>query len=449
MSPAKIVCEYKFKEKKMFKKKAVVVLVFLALSRSLFAGGAKQEQAAGAPKEVITYWHTASEAMGGKTIEELVKKFNDSNGGIEVVPVFNAGYYEGLLQNLQAEAAAGKSPAIIQCAYSFLEYFPNNFGYISPNDIIAKYFQADKPYLNNTFADSMLKLATDSKGVLIGLPYSVSSPVLFYNKDLFAAAGLSGTAPQTWEQVVDYAMQIKAKTGKYGIYLQEGDTFVFQAILESNGGKMVTWNGGKARAAFNSPEGVKAIQAYADMVLKEKSAVSLSASADGVKAFLDGEVAMIITSIAQRRNVQTNARFAVDAANFPSWQGKKRVLPAGGSFLAITAQKEAEQKAAWEFIKYLYQDDSVAAWTIGTGYIPPTKNAADSEALKAFIDSNKMMTAATSQVADVGSWTAYPGDAGLKALQIVVDARAQILTGKRSVADALKDAEDQINKILP
>jgi multiple sugar transport system substrate-binding protein/sn-glycerol 3-phosphate transport system substrate-binding protein len=294
----------------------------------------------------------------------------------------------------------------------------------------------------------MLNLATNSADIRVGLPYSVSSPVMFYNKDLFAAAGLPETAPETWEQVIEYAKQIKGKTGKFGIYLQEGDTFVFQALLESNGGRMVTWDKGKARASFNASAGVAAIQAYADMVLKDKSAVSLNASADGVKAFLDGEVAMLVTSIAQRRNVQSNAKFAVDAAKFPVWQGKKRAVPAGGSFLAITARGESQQKAAWEFAKFLYSNESVTAWTQGTGYIPPTKVAADSPALKSFMEANKMMSAATSQVEDVVPWTAYPGNAGLKALQIVVDARSQILTGKRSVSDALKDAEDQINKLL-
>lgn len=64
-------------------------------------------------KTVIEYWHVNAETQGGKTVEELVKAFNEQSETTEVIAKFNPDMYKGLMQNLQAEAAAGKSPAVV------------------------------------------------------------------------------------------------------------------------------------------------------------------------------------------------------------------------------------------------------------------------------------------------------------------------------------------------
>ena len=48
----------------------------------------------------------------------------------------------------------------------------------------------------------------------------------------------------------------------------------------------------------------------------------------------------------------------------------------------------------------------------------------------------------------VVSWTSFPGDAGLQAEQLLLDMRDQILGGQVSVADGLKNTQDQINALL-
>lgn len=55
-----------------------------------------------------------------------------------------------------------------------------------------------RPSSSDTFSDSILDLARNSEGVLAGVPYSVSNPVLFYNADLLREAGLSEDGPKSW-----------------------------------------------------------------------------------------------------------------------------------------------------------------------------------------------------------------------------------------------------------
>ncbi|MGE6258383.1 ABC transporter substrate-binding protein [Heyndrickxia sporothermodurans] len=426
--------------------KVISLFVFvIVLSACNQSKGAGTNEAGDQKKTVIEYWHVNAETQGGKTVEELVNDFNAQSKTTKVVAKYNPDMYKGLMQNLQAEAAAGKSPAVVQVGWSFLDYFSNNFSYVSPQKVIEQYFSEDKTFLQDHFLDNVLSLAKNSDGDQVGIPYSLSNPVLYINKDLLKKAGLDENGPKTWEEVKEFSKKIKEKTGKYGFYLQEpADNWATQALLESNGAKMIQ----DGKASFASKEGIEAYQLWADMIVKDKSALHLPWD-QGIQSFIDGNVAMAYTTIAQRSNIQTNAKFNVAAIKSPMWNGKKVSLPAGGAMLAITAQKPDQQKAAWEFMKYLYSVESMAKWTEGTGYVPPRKDVAEAEnGLKNFLKENEMMNAAVEQMDGIVPWTSFPGDAGLQAEQMLLDIRDEILGGKISVEKGLTSAQEKINQLL-
>ena len=60
-----------------------------------------------------------------------------------------------------------------------------------------------------------------------------------------------------------------------------------------------------------------------------------------------------------------------------------------------------------------------------------------------------MMNAAIEQMDGVVSWTAFPGDAGLEAEQLLLDMRDQILGGQVSAKDGMTSTQDAINQLLP
>ena len=359
-------------------------------------------------KTVIEYWHCNADTQGGTTVEELVNKFNEENDHIEVVAKYNPDMYKGLMQNLQAEATTGNTPAVVQIGWAFLEYFSNNFEYTTPQEAIDAYDPEDKNFLSDNFLPNVLDLAVNNAGE-----------------------------------------QVREKTGKYGLYMQEpADFWAQQAFMESNGAQLLTANAdGSYEATFASEEGIEAMQAYADMV-KDGSALHITWE-EGNQAFVDGNCAMLYTTIARRAYVQNNCQFEVKTVKSPTWGDKPRKVCAGGCFLAITAQDPEQIAAAWEFEKYLYSVESMAAWTIGTGYVPPRKDVAEAEnGLKSFLAENELMTPAIEQMDSVSKWTSFPGDAGLVAEQLLLDTRAQILGGEVSAADGLKSAQDQINALL-
>ncbi|BDZ81120.1 ABC transporter substrate-binding protein [Claveliimonas bilis] len=436
------------------KLRGVAVVLSCGLTMGMLGGcgiageGAAENTKNNEDKTVIEYWHINSETVGGKTVDELVKEFNESNNEIEVVARYNPEEYKGLMQNLQAETAAGNAPAVVQIGWTYLNYFSSNFDYVSPQNIIDEFFPEDSSFITDNFNANILELAQNSDGEQVGMPYSLSTPVLFYNADILKEAGLPEEGPKTWEEVEEFSSKIKESTGKYGLYMREGpDSWNQQALLESNGAQIISEEDGKYKASFASEEGVEAYTMYADMVSDQEA---LHASwEEGFQAFINGEVAMLHTTIAYMATIEDTAQFDVRAVSSPVWEGKDRVVPAGGCFLAITAQDEEEQKAAWEFEKYLYSVESMAKWTEGTGYVPPRNNVIEAEnGLKDFVEKHPMFTAAADQMNGVASWASFPGDAGLEAEQMLIDMRDQILSGTVDIEKEMKETQDSINQIM-
>ena len=156
---------------------------------------------------------------------------------------------------------------------------------------------------------------------------------------------------------------------------------------------------------------------------------------------------MCVSSIAKATNIINSANFNVRSTTFPEFSGEQRAVPAGGCYLAITAQDTEEQKAAWEFIKFLCNDDNSAKWVAGTGYVPATKGAENSQILKDYLGRNPLMQAAMNQRSNAVQWTAWPGSA-LEAQQALIDMRDQILGGTKDVNTAMDECQTKVQSLI-
>ncbi|UNP85280.1 ABC transporter substrate-binding protein [Staphylococcus equorum] len=395
-------------------------------------------------KVKIEYWHVNAETQGGKTVKELVKDFNAQSDDVYVQSKYNPDMYKGLIQNMMSEAAGGRTPDVVQIGWSFKNYYKDNFEYTSPEDVINESFPEDKKFIEEKFDDKMLSIAQDEKGEQLGLPYSVSSPVMFINKDILRKANLDESGPKTWEEVQTYAETIRNKSNQYGVFIQEpADSWAQQAIVDSNGGKIVK----DGKASFASEEGVEAYQLMQDMV-KNKSALHTN-DEQGQQSFINGEVGMLFTTNAKQKHIKDNAKFDVEAIEMPSWEGKEKKVPAGGSMLGITSDTKEEQEASWKFMKYLYKVENMAKWTKGTGYVPPRNDVVDNpKGLKSYVAENEMMQPAIKQMSNVVPWAAFPGNSGLEAEQQLIDMRDKILGENADVNKTMKETQNRINQEL-
>lgn len=394
----------------------------------------------------VEFWHVHSETFGGPAIRQIVENFNIENPDIKVIPRFHPGMYLGLTQSLHAALAANAPPELTQLGNNWVEYGAANFPHITIEDILDN----EGRELLNSLPEPIIALG-QRNGIQVAMPWSLSNPVVFYNADMFAQAGLDpANPPQTWTQIREASIAIKEKTGNYGLYIQEpGDFWAQQALIESNGAQLLMKTGNDWITGIDSVESIEAFQLYADMVLTDQTAIHAPWE-QGVNAFIGGKIGMVITTIARRNHIEGSANFNLAAAPFPSFDDKQTRLPAGGNVLMITANETDRQQAAWKFIKYLHEAEPTTLWIKGTGYVPLISDIAkDPNFLKPFMDENPIMSVAMDQVGNTVPWVNFPGANAMRIEQILIDTRAAILTGQKEVADALREAAQSINELLP
>jgi multiple sugar transport system substrate-binding protein len=222
------------------------------------------------------------------------------------------------------------------------------------------------------------------------------------------------------------------------------DNWAVQGLLESNGVKILT----DGVASFATPEAAEAYQILADMVLVDKSALHISAN-EGIDAFVAGEVGMLLVTSGRLSAITASVKFNLAATTFPGFPGHDIRIPAGGFFIAITAQKEAEQQAAMKFLKFIMQPEIHAKWSATMGYLP-TRVGLEAE-LNTFLGEGTLANlwrVTNSQMPYVQKWVSYPGDVGTFAEQLLADTRDRILGGVEDPLTALRNAQNRLNERL-
>ena len=394
----------------------------------------------------IQYWHINTEAFGLPALRELIRRFESQNPNIKVEERFHANAYTGLLQNLQAALAAGNPPDVVQMGYLYIRYAAENFPFVSAEELDRRYTGGRwlKRYPSNIQELGMVD------GRMVAVPYSLSNIVTYYNADLFRQAGLDpDRPPATWEGWRRAAETIKAKTGKFGFYIiLLDDNWAFEALARSNGGRLLACEGGYYRAPIDSPQVVEALAFWAEMV---KRGLALNAPLQqGDQAFLAGESAAFMTTIARRAGLeaQTRGRFELRGTRFPTFGGKKPGLPSGGNALMVFSKDPRKQEATWRFIQYLTSPEGFTIWSKGTGYVPLLPELArDARYLKDFVEKSPVQKAAMDQLPFTSSW-GFPGKNGLAANQALFRAVQKALSGQATAESALKEASQEINRLI-
>lgn len=406
--------------------------------------GGGEQSGEGGPVE-IEYWHINTENFGGPAVRDLVARFQEQNPNITVTERFHENAYTGLLENLQTALASNTPPDVAQIGYLYLDYVANNLPFVPTQELNSNYGEED--FFGN-FPDNLLLLG-QVNGEQIGMPYSISNILTYYNADMLANAGVDPeNPPQTWEEWRTAAEAIRERTGKPGIYIQIlDDNWSTEAMMESNGGQLLGCQAGGAEAAFDEPAAVEAVQFWADLI-EDDLALNVLMN-DGEQAFLSEEVATFFTTIGKRGNLQSQASFDLRGAPFPRFGNRQPTLPAGGNNLFVFSQDEAKQRAAWEFIRFLESPEGITTWTKETGYLPPREGVAeDPDYLGEFIEENQIQAVAVEQIPFVEQWQSFPGPNGLEASKTIFSATQEVLGGESSAEEAMSRAADEVNEMI-
>jgi len=310
---------------------------------------------------VYSSWGTApgQAPKENKSPGELaVEAFNEQSSTTKVTLQTPGGYLE-VQQKVQADLAAGNPPALALIPWAMLNYAREGLGVVDLETI-----GGDE--VAGTLETSLKPIATglvEVDGKHYGMPYGMSTPIIYYNADIFSEAGIDpATLFATWDSFATEGAKLQEFIGG-GPIVAMGGSWYAQTIIQSNGGRIVNDAG---EFAFTEAEAKEAIQTIAD--LDTAGLYDRTTEAEQRASFLGGSVPIMMNSVASINALSQESTFTLGTSTFPRFGEKPRVPSNGGSFIGVFAQDEAQRAAAWEFLRYAVSEPGYTIWN-ATGYI--------------------------------------------------------------------------------
>jgi len=299
----------------------------------------------------ISYWHIYTDGPMKDLTDRLLADFQAKNPHITVEQL-GVNFFD-YWTKLSTAMAAGSGPDLALNDTSTVPSRAKTGAILSTDEFIAR----DGVQLDDYFPVLVDRMTYEGK--MYGMPNDTDVRVLYYNKKMFADAGLDpNTPPANWDELEQYADKLtKWNDNKMldviGFSPALGNLH-FWTLAWTNGGDF--WDD-EGKPTFNTPENLEALQWEKQIQdkygVKAMSAFNSQASALGFSPFIAGKAAMIVDVNNLYNEIQTRAPdldFGVAPipykANPASWS-------AGFSLELVNNKDDKRAAAAWELMKYL------------------------------------------------------------------------------------------------
>jgi sn-glycerol 3-phosphate transport system substrate-binding protein len=422
-------------------------------------GGDNKPAASAAPTGPvkIQFWHAMS-GVNTAVVNGLVERFNSSQKDVVVEAVFQ-GDYDQAINKLKTGFQGGASanlPALVQI-YDIGTRFMIDSKQIKP---VQDFIDQDK-FSTSDFEPNILAYYRVSNR-LYGMPFNISTPLLYYNKKAFKDAGLDPEKPpKTFDEVAAAARTLTKKEGgrttQYGMAIAVYGWFLEQ-LIAVQGAEYANNGNGRDKLAtavtFDNEAGVKALTWWKGMFQDGICANYGRRTADTQKAFDTGVAAMFIdsTAVLAGRIRGVGMKFEIGTGFLPRpADAKGGVIPGGAAVWILKGRPAEEQLAAWKFVKFISAPAQQAYWHIGTGYFPIRKAAYDDATDKEWRSKYPQFDTAIDQLHKTPVTTATKGallGVFTKARQSVEGAIEKALLNQATPQAALREAADALKPDL-
>ncbi|MCI0330586.1 MAG: extracellular solute-binding protein [candidate division Zixibacteria bacterium] len=378
----------------------------------------------------LTWWQFWTDPQTKPLVAELVVKFEKENPGAKV-EVTDLTWADGH-EKITVAFSAGQPPDVLELGSDWIYEYASN-----------------KLLLNLTSkTDSLKKDLVFWQPALLGektfaVPWILGTRVMFYNLNLLKKAGLDDV-PAAWNQLAQLNQKMakfKPKTYGFGANASERHRLYkkFLPFFWSAGARIFSADG--KICLLNSPEGVKALEYYADLC--QDALLATQANLDD--AFLQGKVAGVISGdwlLKKLKNAPPKFDYTTDL--MPSSDGKlpNRTSFAGGEFLAVPA-KSKKRELAWRFVQFLVRPDNQVYFCRNA--VIPTPSSVAAQADTFFLsDPNYRTFIEQLQLAQ----SPPPHPHWVEIEQAIEEAVEQAMYKKKTPKAALDEAANKINALL-
>lgn len=422
----------------------VAALAALSIALSGCTGGAnvgpKSDTAGGqGGKVTLNFWHGFT-GSDGPSLQKVIDSFNASQD--QVVVKSNIMPWDVIYQKVLTAVTSKDGPNLLALPSERIPQYAQQ-GVLSKVDD----FYGDNSNESAALAPAAVTGATyhDAK---YGVPVSYTNIMMYYNKDLFAAAGIT-KPPTTWEEFAADVPKLTidkngdGKPEQYAIALPDHDTLAtYPPLLWGTGGGIVSKDGKKSLLGEDAT--IKAAQYWVDLVSKQHASPIGLSGGDADKLFTSGKAALEIAG-----PWLTNG---FDAAGLHYGVTRPFAGPTNDTSLAITTSltipttDSSQQKAAaYTFFKYLNSKKSQVTWAVGAGF-PPNRTDISVEELTA----NKWSAVFGEESVSKSAALYLPGLVDYAKINdaIFVPALQRSLNGEGSVRDLFTAASEQLQGVL-
>lgn len=408
--------------------RSLAMIAGAALLLTACGGGTDDTSTDG--KTTIRYSNFISNGGNEKNLDKIVAAFEQQHPEITVDVTTLP--YNDYFTALQTDIAGGTEADVFDIEYA-------NFANYASSGVLAPLDDVDTSAIQPSLAQTY-----QFDGSQLALPSSFSNVVLYYNKDLFDAAGLDyPTDKWTWKDEKAAAEALSdGGAGVFGDYQPISYNEYYKAVAQS-GGQFLSDDGTKA--AFDSPEGVAAAE-----WLVKKSGTTMPTVEQGAGTpdydsglFLDGKLAMWHTGI-WMIDALAEAPFAWDIAVEPGNTKKASAMFSNAVAVSVNSDHVA---AAQQWAEFLSTSSAAAEVRLDAGWeLPPIS---DKSVLSTYVaKDNPANRQAVFDSLDAVALAPSIGKDQAEMQDIVTEALSEAAAGRMSPQEAVTSAAEQVNKLL-
>jgi len=401
----------------------------------------------------ISWWHSMTGALSER-VNTMADEFNKSQSDYKVIPVYKGTYDESMAAAIAAYRA-GNAPDILQIFEVGTATMVYSKGAIKPVYEVMQ--QAGEKFDQSAYVPAVSGYYSTAKGMM-SFPFNSSTTIMFYNKDLFAKAGLDpNKPPATWQEFVGMAAKMKAS----GVTCPYTTTWQSWVQLESfaawhnteTASKSNGFGGLDARLKINGPLQVRHIENLSNWA-KQGYFIYAGRKDEANAKFNAGECAIITGSSSAYADIRKNAKFKFGVAPLPYYsdvQGAPQNTIIGGASLWVMGGKKADEyKGVAKFFTYLSKPEVQAKWHQETGYLPVTKAAYEITQKSGFYERNPGTDVAVKQMIVKTTDKSRGIRLGNYAqIRTVIDEELEnVWTGKKTPKEALDSATKRGDELL-
>jgi multiple sugar transport system substrate-binding protein len=395
-------------------------------------------------KTVIRFqdWHM-TETVWLQCLKEVTAEYEKSHPNVEIQfePVSQADKAKKFI----IASEANNAPDVIHCEIQDIPPFITKGYLLNLNPLIQK----EKKGFMDQWAEEPRKIGI-YRGQVRAIPDDAQSMVIYYNPEIFKAAGLDpNKPPKTWEEFREYAK--KMTNGKdqwgFGMVANKSASLIsrYFPILWSFGGDI--FDAKMTKCTLDSPESIQAFKYFVELYTKDgvTPPAPNEMSAQDVRTFMaQKKIGMLIgsgftISIVDALNPNLKAREVLRVAPLPV--GKKNVTFAQIDFWGISRSTKIKA-AAWDWIKYLTSKDVQIKFFKDNGVTSARNDVGESDLIK----NDKFGGVISAQIPHGKAMPMFIGMTEVN--DAIIVATQEAMTKQKTPEAAMKDCTTKVNAII-